>query len=758
MADPNVDALINKYKSSGNSSTATNDNVDVDALINKYKSSTPAEVTAPTPEPTPAAKPDLSKERMSFGIAPVLARAPGLIPSVGMGVLDVGNTLHGIHASMVDTVDRLFKRPNRNLAKQSEEGTERVNKLYDENYKDLRGSGIGRVAGQIAASAPLIPGATIAQGVKTSMGAMPTILATGEKIAAPLTRRIAASSVTGGIVGGEFGALTSSGSEDDLSTHVGKNILGGMVANPFVQGAANVASKVIPAVRSWAGNNAINVFANRYGITPNAAKRVMAEFENEGLTLADAEAQLSSLGANATIGDLTPGLQKFVGALAQRGGRSTAVIENRYAQRAELADNEAHNIMQQRLGPKPDVVVERGKLSGTEADKIHDAANNSVRSDYNTSYSNPKKLSVYSLIGDINTQLESAAGAKSSALKEAKGYLYKTVKDPVTGADVQQVRSSVKDLHESRQALDDLIEKRGDSLPPRALRAVQGVRAEVDKQLKTIPEFARADTKFAKAMDIKEGLQIGYEALHKGSFQNFEKIFNAASPELKETIHKGMRAKIGDQIEQAANGEMSGAQQLFKKRTATREKLRIAFGANGEEVLDALAKQAVLRRTEKMASEGSRTAINTRINALLDNTSKPSGVLSETIKGVAGDVIAGTPGAVATIMGARRAGGNIIDKVGKVRQDANVESFADLVSRSGTDLSNSLSILRRVESIQKNIIGNNKNSGKMISKLPVSLLAPSVGEPMIDYGEKGATFGKNISKHWYNTFIKPYME
>jgi len=743
MAEPNIDELANKY--GGSETNANVGNIDVDALANKY-GSTPAVEAVPTR--------NVSAQKQALPLSRNIPGAPGFIPGAVRGTLNVANTLHGVHASMVDTVDRLFKQPNRNLARQSEEGTARVNAKLDATYGEERGYGAGQLAGEIAVATPLIPGATIAQGVKTSMGALPTILSTGEKIAAPLTRRIAASSVTGGIVGGELGALTSAGSDQPFSEHVGKNVLGGMVANPFVQGAANVATKVIPAIRNWTGNNAINVFANKYGITPNAAKRVMSELENEGLTLAEAETQLAALGKGATIGDLTPGLQKFVGALAQRGGRSTAVIENRYAQRADLADDEARKIMQQRLGPKPDVVVERGKLSGEEADLIHKGAQAATAGDRATAYASPKKLSVYSLIGEINADLESAAGAKASALKEAKGYLYKTVKDPTTGQPVQQVRNSVRDLHETRIALDDLIsDLEGNAITSSkkgALNAVQEVRRKVDAQLKTIPEMAAHDAKFAKAMDIKKGLQIGYEALHKGSYQNFEKIFRAASPELQDTIRKGLRARIGDQIEQAANGEMSGAQQLFKKRTATREKLRVAFGAHGEEVLDALAKQAVLRRTEKMASEGSRTAINTRINALLDNTGKSSGMLKDLTMGAAMDVSAGTPPVATAILAGKRAGGNIVNKVGQVRKDANIESFADLVSRSGQDLSNSLTVLRTVDKIQRKIIGTNKNSGKIISKLPVSLVAPSVGEPMIDYGKKGATFGKNIGKHWIN--------
>lgn len=689
----------------------------------------------------------VSAQKQALPLSRNIPGAPGFLPSVGMGALDVGGTIRGIHASMVDTVDRLFKQPNRNLAKQNEEGVARVNKLYDENYKDLRGSEAGRVTGQMAASAPLIPGAAISTGIKTSMGAMPTILSTGEKIAAPMVNRLAAASATGGVVGGAFGALTSSGTDEPLSEHVGKNILAGMVGGPVVEGASMAASKVAPALKSMIGNTKINTFANKYGITPQAARNVMASLENEGMTLAEAEAKLTKFGPEATIADLTPALQQFVGALSKRGelsSRTASIIKNRYGNRADTADDRVvDEVVNKNLGAHKDVSLERGKLTGGAAQDIHEAAQNATRADYNTAYANPKTLSVYSLIGDINKQLESAAGAKSTALKEAKGYLYKTVKDPATGQDVQQIRTSVKDLHESRQALDDLIEKRGDALPPRALRSVQGVRDKVDEQLKTIPEMKAADEKFSKAMDIKQGLKIGYEALKKGNRFSFDRTFDAAPPEVQQTIREGMRAAIGDHMDMAAKGDLSGAAQLFADRNLTRHKLVKAFGPQGEQALEALEKHITMRATERFASTGSITNASERINSALDQQARPKGAFGEAVKGAVMDVSFGNPGVATAVMGAKRFGGNIIDRMRTKRHDLNVESLADLVSRSGKDRDNAITVLQTVDKVQKKM----RTPSREI-KLPVILSAP-IGEPIADKISEGGKYGGKLIKHWY---------
>ncbi len=698
---------------------------------------------------TPVAPPIQSAQKQSLPLGRSESRTPGLIPSFKQGASDVINTVASGIGAIDEGVERLFKvktgGTQRNQNFQNRLNVE--NKNFEQNYGDMRGSDIGRAAGQMAVTAPIIPGGLISQGAKTIFGALPTVLSTGEKIAAPLGRRLLASSATGGVAGGMFGGLTSAGSDDPLAEHVGKNILGGMVGGPIVEGAGTLASKVAPALKSTYYNTKLNYFTNKYGITPQSAKNVLAALENEGMTLADAEAKLVKFGAEGTIGDLTPALQQFVGALGKRGeitSRAASITKNRYAARADTADDRIVNDVIAKLGPRKDVSLERGKIVGQAADDINKAAQAATSGDYNAAKLNPTKLSVYSLIGEINSNLESAAGAKETALKEAKGYLYKTVKDPATGADVQQVRSSVKDLHESRIALDDLIEKRGDALPPRALSAVKDVRAKVDAQLKTIPEMKAADEKFSKAMNVKEGLKIGYEALKKGNRFSFDRAYDGAPSEVQQTIREGMLANIYDYIDQAAKGELSGASQLFADRALTRHKLVKAFGVKGEEALEALEKHIVMRATERYASTGSITNAAERINSALDMQGSPKGPFKEAAKGAILDAFAGTPGYIAGLRGAGAAGSNIVSKVAAKRHDLNVESLADLVSRSGPDRDLGMTFLKKVDSVQKKIAAPHREI-----KLPVVLSAP-IGEPIYESGKTGAKIGKNIGKHWIN--------
>lgn len=713
---------------------------NTDDIFNEFKSK-----RSPTPEAPSPIKQGMDESivgQVINRVAPPIKNE--LIPGAAKGFMNVVNTVNNATFGLHDTVDRLFKQPNKNLLSKHQEQTQEYNKLYAQNNPNpsaLRS--IGEVGGEIAASAPFIPAGAISHGVKSGMGALPTILASGEKVAAPLVNRLGASAVSGGIVGSQFGTLTSAGTDDSLIDHVGKNALGGVVGGPVIETAGALASKVSPAIRRAAGNYSINRTANKYGITPQAARDLFKALDNEGMTLAQAEAKLASFGPDATIGDLTPALQQFVGALSKRGELSTraaTIIKNRYANRAETADERAvDDIVNRNLGPHKDISLERGKLIGQAADDIHEAAQLATSADRKAAHANPTKLSVYSLIGDINSQLESAAGAKATALKEAKGYLYKTVKDPNTGVDVQQVRTSVKDLHESRIALDDLIEKQGDSLPPRALSVVKDIRKKVDAQLKTIPEMAAHDVKFAEQMKVKEGLKIGYEALKKGNKFSFDDAYDSATPEVKQTIREGMRAYIGDYMDKAAKGELSGVANLLADRGLTRHKLVKAFGANGDEALKALEKHLSMRATERFASQGSITNAAERINSALDQTASPKSAFGEMVSGAITDLSFGMPGQATAIRGAKAGGGNILERMKSKRHDLNVESLADLVSRSGTDRDMGITVLQTVERVQNKL----KVPSREI-KLPVILSAP--------IGEQTIKEGKDISKKlnlWY---------
>ena len=94
---------------------------------------------------------------------------------------------------------------------------------------------VGRVAGQIAASAPVMPGMS---GISAATGALPTIGSTGARMAAPLAARMGNAAIQGGIGGGVLGATTASTNDDSLASNVGKGALLGATTAPLLPVAA----------------------------------------------------------------------------------------------------------------------------------------------------------------------------------------------------------------------------------------------------------------------------------------------------------------------------------------------------------------------------------------------------------------------------------------------------------------------------------------------------------------------------------------
>lgn len=131
-------------------------------------------------------------------------------------------------------------------SKRNKEFKERIGKEQKE-YEDVYGSdipsNIGRVGGQIAATAPFMPVRAI-QGVNVAFKATPTILAGGEKVAAPLINRLGASVATGALGGAVYGAATSGSNEKSLERNIGENVLTGAIGGPVVTAAGAAGSKL----------------------------------------------------------------------------------------------------------------------------------------------------------------------------------------------------------------------------------------------------------------------------------------------------------------------------------------------------------------------------------------------------------------------------------------------------------------------------------------------------------------------------------
>lgn len=639
----------------------------------------------------------------------------------GQGLRDILNTA----ATGVGYLDKTINPQNAQQYDKLQSDIIEQNKSFVETNPKSEGilpsaPEVARIAGQTVATAPLVPMRAI-QGIRGVLGALPTVSATGEKIAAPFVNKLAASTITGGATGAEFGAATSSTNDESLLENTGKGLITGALAGPVLTTAASVGKSIYPAAKNLWSNIRVGQITRQADMEPSAVKNIIGILENAGYTPQQAQIALNKLGPKATLSDLAQSIQSEASGLASIGGKSTEILKGRYEARAKTANSEAHQIMEAKLGPKPDIEAEKEAIiKKVQAD---------TGPDYKAAHANPIALDIQPVVDDIDKQLKTAVGPKAAALKQLKGFLFKTEKD-ASGNEIQILKHKVDELHEVRQAIDDVVNDKNPttSYGKNALRSIENVRNGIDAELKTVPEMAAADNKFAAKMEIVNHIKIGEDALKKGmNKEEFARFFDGITPEKQDAVKKGMRSAIGDAMEFASRGELSEAQKLFGKSSTNRANLEKAFGNNGTEVLDALEKEAMFRGSEQKVIHGAQTAERQSIQRKYGERNDGPGA-GQILHGAALDLVTGTPGAATALMTVKRAGSHVGLKISESRKDRLIEGTADLISRQGTERNIGLDVVNRASAVQNSIKSKPKFNFDFVAKSPTYLLSAPVGE------------------------------
>lgn len=622
------------------------------------------------------------------------------------GVLDVSDSLD---PALQPTVGRLLNLPPTNEMRTNRR------QQYEKEYGDDTVASVGRLGGQVLATAPMTPVGAISR----SLGALPTITATGQKIAAPMLNRFGATMATGAAGGTVYGAGTNAVNEDGLASNIVSNAAAGAVGAPFIAGAGKLGTMIVPAMRSLKANVQVLNAARDAGLPASAIKNVVQRLDDAGLSPQNAITELNRLGSKATIADLDPSLTAEASGLAALGGKPTSILKNRFDTRAGEANNSARDLINSRLGPKPDLEVEK--------QAIVDRAQILTSPDYKAAKASGTKLDVSNISAHIDSELEKAVGTEASQLEKAKSYLYNSK---------GELKDDIASLHKVRQALDDTLSrlpKEGTSQGTATYRAVSIVRDLIDSKLKSIPEMAAADAKFSEHMKVKEGLQIGYDALTKKTNKDeFIKIYNAAAPGMQDTIRKGLRSAISDVMDASGQGEASGMARLLNKKEVNREILRTAFGAKGENVINAIHDEVAQRGTERAITQGSQTAERQAVRQRYQSEAGPN--LGDFGLGGALDAY-GAGGAATTAMLIKRGITNRLISMSENKLGRLTEGTADLLSRQGAERNIGMQVIDQVNKIQNRLSRPSKIEQLPLPKIP-TLAAPFGGEAYAKIKEK----------------------
>lgn len=572
---------------------------------------------------------------------------------------------------------------------------------FNKELGNSRAASLSRVGGQIAATAPLLP-ERLMIGAAGAVRALPTV-GSG---AAPLTNRLIAGAAKGAIAGGEFGALTNSANDRGLLENVTEGAGSGAVGGPIFTSAGIAGRAILDKAWNEIGAGTI---ARSQGLPYTAVKNIIERLKEAGMSPQQAEAELQRLGPKATLADIDPSLTTEASGLASTGGTPTALLKGRFDARADQANQNAVNLFNQKLGGKPDLDLER--------ESVKQNATTLTSPDYQAAYQSGDNLNISHVVDDIDKQLETAVGQKSKLLKQVKGWLYGTDQN-----GEKYLKTDIPSLHEIRQALDDVIKDKNPvtSAGRNALRSVSNIRNQIDNELKTNPEMQAADEKFAERMKVLDGFDIGEQALNgKINFEQFHRMWTSASPEMQETIKKGFRAKIGDLLDKGSQGELTQAQRMFGKKSINRNMLKLAFGSDADEVLDELTKMSTFKATERAVTQGSQTAERRAVQERYNAQESPGGIIGDTLTGIVGDVVHGSPGLLTTTAAVRRAGSGGLARLTNFNIDNLKSGSADILSRGvaeGRDTA--VDVLKRVNSVQNRIRRPSPNS---LLRLPTTL-------------------------------------
>lgn len=712
MAD-DIDTLYKEITGNSNKKSVVSSTGDVTALYNEIIGN----------------KPDVTTLPENIQKFPELKTVPvqkSIQENVGAGAVkgieDVAATA-GLGAGFVDASlfpggdvrNRLYK-----------EFVDKKNKQFESQYGDSLAANVGRVGGQVAATAPLVPARAL-NAVDAATGAAP-VVAAGVKEVAPLINRMGASVVKGGIGGGTFGLGTASTTEKKdwgvVKNPITEGIITGALTGPMIVAAGEAvrSPKVISSL--WA-NIDMNKLARDADLPLSSVKNMIERLKDVGLSPQLAQAELNKLGPKATLMDLDRALTTEGSGLASIGGKPTSLLKGRMDARAETANSDAVKLFENKFGPKPDLEAEK--------EAVHKTAQKLTSADYKAAHANTTPLDIKNVVDDIDKSLKTAVGEKASLLKEIKGYLFKDVKDPTTGETSKVLKNDVASLHEVRIELDSILNKGGTpetSAGKNALGAIENVRNKVDEALKTIPEMQAADEKFAKHMDVKSGLDFGYNVIAKSNInkEEFKRAFDSFEPEVKQAVKKGMHAAALDIAEKSGQGELTGVERVFGKKAVNRANFTHAFGSDADEVLEGLHREMVFKGTERAVGQGSQTAERQAVQRRYgERNDKGGGPISEGIKGAVIDFATGSPAIATTIMASKRAATGIGVKYSESRLGQLIEGTSDIISRSGPSRDAAMSVLERVSRIQDNMNGPSILKRIDANKLPSTLAAP-VGE------------------------------
>lgn len=553
------------------------------------------------------------------------AQPPGIMESIGRGVLQ------GVHdvidypaeklAQGADAIGltKLIGAPD---ATQTKAADNAYRNSFNQDYGNSLSANVGRVGGQILASAPvlasggaLIEGAGGAAGAalgadtlagKAALNAGKFVVGKGgQGLTGPGGALLRGGSyVTGGALAGAGAtALTAPAYNEPAADQIENGALYGAAGGALVP---LIGMAMRPVVRVGKTLVAPMVDASERATTKAAANALTGQLAKDGITPEQAVNAMKLLGPDATLADV---------AGANLRNRAE-VIANTPGAGSELAQ-----VLQSRMENQPSRLAQAVRGVTGQAGDVHEAADALMAQRaaqaaplYEKAFAAPLPANderLMQFMANPTVQKGIKRGIEINQLDAlAKG-------QPFNAADyagVQTGQPTMNAMDAAKKGLDDLLEQYRDPTTGKVVldqrgRAIDQVRQALVNHLDTLnPDYAAARQAWAGPSQALDAMSMGRRVLNNDP-EVTAKAINGMSDSSKEFFLNGVTRALMDKIDGTPEG--ANAVRKFFGNDLQRQKLRAAFGGDSQALQNfeqQMMAEAQYAGTRNAVLSGSQTA------------------------------------------------------------------------------------------------------------------------------------------------------
>lgn len=317
--------------------------------------------------------------------------------------------------------------------------------------------------------------------------------------------------------------------------------------------------------------------------------------------------ELEGLGPGGVVGDLTPGLQARVGALARTAGPAKDVVVNALTDRNKLANLRIQAGLEGLLGEAP-----IPSQMGAQFDQNRLMAGQAYPKVFREkALSDNYLMDAAPIAAAIDEMTPGVVGSTRAKVEAVKRMLV----DPETG----KYTTSPEVIHAVRQELDGMV---GEETNRNTARVLGDLRKAIDIDLGAeVPGLKAADAQFQEVMRQIDAYESGQKALRSGETGLHPVDVAATMTEgalpagtfigpsgAAFRFRQGMVSDIARIVGNKANDRVALKEILKGEGSWNREKLVAAFGEDkASQLIKLFENEAKMAETEKMAFQNSVT-------------------------------------------------------------------------------------------------------------------------------------------------------